>query len=1382
MLQLYDVNHNKIDGLVNYKDLNIQREINQLDILSFLYPISDDKHNLIQEECYIRTKDNEYVIKEVNYSDENYDQYVCKVNIEDISGKDVSHFEAIEQTCTDSVNLALSGTGWTIGSCDVTKKRTVRKNNCTAYDVLNEIQSAYGCEMTFDAVNKKVNIYQQMGSDKGAYFIEQLNLKKVDQQRNSNDYITRLIPIGKDGLDITSVNGGINYVENYQYSTKILTAFWEDNRYTVAQDLYDDAVERLDFLSKPYKAYSADVYDLANMSEDNKYSILDYSLGDTISLTSKTRSIKEKQRIVKLTEYPDEPEKNTIEIANKIASLEVLDVRFQDTSDTVDSVTTSAGEIDGTKVDGIDWTQVKNVSIYCADIQDLSTVTARIGTLETTTAHITNGIIDNATIDAAKVNNLSANYAHITNGVIDNAVVGTAQIQNEAVGTAQIQDAAITNAKIANAAIGTANIQNAAIGTAQIAVGAITTALIATSAVGTEQVADSSITDAKIVTLTANKITAGTIDASNIDVINLKCANLTVGQINGQQIASGAVDSTKLSNDVVTDINSRITQTQLNTAIDDVQIGVRNLVGKFNSLTGVNDITSNSKSGWGCNIPANETPCFEFGALHLKPNTDYIISFIAWNDSSNSSDIAKMDVDLIPDDLPQINPDITNTPTKYSFIFNSSSSNMNNCDFRLFNDRGANTSNIYITDIMVVEGNKAPSDWICAPEDTQSQIDTAQATADGKNKVHYATSQPSTSGNTAGDIWFDTDDGNKMYKWDGSNWTASQFGTDAIANLSITNALIADATIQSAKIGSVDAGSITTGTLSADRIGALSISADKLAANSIIAGKIAANAVTAGTLAANSVTANAIAASAITGDKIAAKTITAANILLYDATNYCDNPIFDNGSQGLWSLPPVAASSAPSGAPTNYVGHTNTRNVYGSDWFTVTPGDKFYCQMTAATPNSANATLIGLFFVDKNHNPINWLGAGLNPTSNWTNVYGTVTAPANAVYAKIWVQISATSNYGDWYFTNVIVNKQANANLIVDGCITSTKIAANTIIANNIAANTITADRLAAGTITSSSACIGSLSAGWITAGTLTGITISGNTISGNTITGGTISGTTLNGVTVNGSTINAINAVNIGATSSSVNPQIVFKNSGDIGYSQIIVDSSNSGQANAESNDLTLLVDSSNNNYVGTVSIAGFNHYNGTVQNCNLDIKGNIYFNTDSTCISLIDCGSYSGYSCLRAYSDPNNGIRTYGGETDFVSDGNLVAWVNYAGAIHGSSKSAITNTIDYGQVITYSDESPNHVFSDRDRGKLDSTGSCLITIDPVFAETVNTKDGNYHVQLTGIKTANAYVDDLQADYFVVKGEPGKEFFWMITAERYGYEGLRFNDADLDV
>lgn len=56
----------------------------------------------------------------------------------------------------------------------------------------------------------------------------------------------------------------------------------------------------------------------------------------------------------------------------------------------------------------------------------------------------------------------------------------------------------------------------------------------------------------------------------------------------------------------------------------------------------------------------------------------------------------------------------------------------------------------------------------------QTTANSALTTASSKNKVYYQTAQPSTSGNTTGDLWFDTDDGYKCYVWNGSAWTLSR--------------------------------------------------------------------------------------------------------------------------------------------------------------------------------------------------------------------------------------------------------------------------------------------------------------------------------------------------------------------------------------------------------------------------------------------------------------------------------------------------------------------------------------------------------------------------------------------------------------------------------
>lgn len=110
----------------------------------------------------------------------------------------------------------------------------------------------------------------------------------------------------------------------------------------------------------------------------------------------------------------------------------------------------------------------------------------------------------------------------------------------------------------------------------------------------------------------------------------------------------------------------------------------------------------------------------------------------------------------------------------------------------------------------------------------QTNAEAAKTAADGKNTVFYAASMPPVTGRAVNDIWFDTANGNRMYYWDGLNWTPKPFGTNAIAEMSITNVLLANASIDNAKIANLDAGKITTGILDAERIGAGSLTVGKL--------------------------------------------------------------------------------------------------------------------------------------------------------------------------------------------------------------------------------------------------------------------------------------------------------------------------------------------------------------------------------------------------------------------------------------------------------------------------------------------------------------------------------------------------------------------------
>lgn len=67
-----------------------------------------------------------------------------------------------------------------------------------------------------------------------------------------------------------------------------------------------------------------------------------------------------------------------------------------------------------------------------------------------------------------------------------------------------------------------------------------------------------------------------------------------------------------------------------------------------------------------------------------------------------------------------------------------------------------------------------------------TQITSVSATA-SKQRVFYQASAPSSSGRTVGDLWYDNDDGNKHYYWDGTNWIDNSDARFTAIAASVTN-------------------------------------------------------------------------------------------------------------------------------------------------------------------------------------------------------------------------------------------------------------------------------------------------------------------------------------------------------------------------------------------------------------------------------------------------------------------------------------------------------------------------------------------------------------------------------------------------------------------
>lgn len=450
--------------LSGYKDLKREQTLSDgSELLSFNIP--KKYANNLELESYIQTEDQEYVVKEVN-PDGDYYEIIAKLNLENFWGKMWKNFENVEATITDTLNLALAGTGWVVGTCEITKKRTIRKTNSSTLDIIKQCLKTYLAEIEYDTLNKVINIYEKRGNDKGKFAMDTVNAKKITLQASSYEYITKLICIGattttKDNDDNETSTTLEVTVTNNTYSTKDIEAIWKDERYTVEADLREDGQAKLDELAKPVEAYSVDFAFLD-----------DVNIGDTITLISKENNIFKKLRVVKLTTYPDDPQKAPVgELGSRIYSFEDMQKQYEDTTSTVTNITADDGSISSSALKDA----FNKLVLAELDVATLNALDARIGQLEVTyvtatelvaeRANIKNAVIEQLNADdiyakRADITVLSSNVANINTLLAGTVTTGSTQTivlnsQNTTIENALIKSAMIESLDVSKINSGT---------------------------------------------------------------------------------------------------------------------------------------------------------------------------------------------------------------------------------------------------------------------------------------------------------------------------------------------------------------------------------------------------------------------------------------------------------------------------------------------------------------------------------------------------------------------------------------------------------------------------------------------------------------------------------------------------------------------------------------------------------------------------------------------------------------------------------------------------------------------------------------------------------------------------------------------------------------
>lgn len=241
--------------------------------------------------------------------------------------------EFLQTTAGDVIALAVAGTGWTVAAVNVGTRRTYTVKDCSPLELLREVQKQHGGDLLFDNVNKTVSLVVKSGRDVGVAFFYGRGLTESKRVTDTTSLVTRLHARNEEGVTISSVNGGLDYVEDFSFTSEVREATYDFSSGTSPFTMLSMATATLAARCKPAYSYEFTVADLSHETGQN----LDrFDVGDTVTVVDDELGIRESQRIVKVEHDIVQPWRSRITLSGKLREL------GSDSDDTAGALTTGA--------------------------------------------------------------------------------------------------------------------------------------------------------------------------------------------------------------------------------------------------------------------------------------------------------------------------------------------------------------------------------------------------------------------------------------------------------------------------------------------------------------------------------------------------------------------------------------------------------------------------------------------------------------------------------------------------------------------------------------------------------------------------------------------------------------------------------------------------------------------------------------------------------------------------------------------------------------------------------------------------------------------------------------------------------------------------------
>ncbi|MGI6121367.1 MAG: phage tail spike protein [Saccharofermentanales bacterium] len=309
--------------LENAFDIIVTGEVNGAEVLEFKLPWGDGKRAALDNEKSVQIVNDIYRIRTLS-DEKGTDGATLTTVYAEAAFYDLA-FSAEKQPTEFNADApdvpmryALDGTGWSLGTVNVSTLRTWQCQEKNALAILRAVQNIHGGDLLFDSANRLVHLLTFSGKESGTLFAYRKNLNSIKRVVDTRSLVTRLYAYGKDGMTFASINDGKEYVEDYTYSGEVRVSTLDLSNFSNPYQMLEFTRMRLAEYAKPRVSYILSAMDLSTLTG---YEHEAWELGDIVTVDDRDLNLTIRTRIVRRQYNLQEPWKTVLELSSKLREL-----------------------------------------------------------------------------------------------------------------------------------------------------------------------------------------------------------------------------------------------------------------------------------------------------------------------------------------------------------------------------------------------------------------------------------------------------------------------------------------------------------------------------------------------------------------------------------------------------------------------------------------------------------------------------------------------------------------------------------------------------------------------------------------------------------------------------------------------------------------------------------------------------------------------------------------------------------------------------------------------------------------------------------------------------------------------------------------------------